>query len=488
MATSLKKNKLSSIFLIMVGSILIVLTFIRFGIGELGWVVFAPMLVFVHERSKPKQLLSLFISLVIAYIFAVSKMVTSEIPWAPAPMYAIPIAIEVFVSLSIAGMAHRRLGARWGAYAFASVLTVMGWIQYSFTPMASWGVLAHTQQDNLPLIQLGALTGLGGISFLVALGSGLAAAAWSSGIKAVRKDIIFFVLILICSLLYGQLRLSNTAPGKMIRVAGVISPVTHNEFQNAYKNADTLRPLDNELFARTEKAAELGAKVVVWNEVATVVTTPGEEALVSRGRELAMKQNILLCMAYGVVVSTHPFYYANKYRIYLPDGTMADEYVKRHPVPVDPHDAGHAHARVIPFDGIKFSGGICYDYSFPQIANDNAHDGAEFALIPSSDWRGIDPQHALMARMNTVAVGLPMIRPVRAATSIACDQYGRILGSLPWEGSGDGVFVVAMRGARVPTLYANTGEVVPILALAYTILVLALILRQRRKLGAKTNF
>jgi len=486
MSTSLYNNRLPTTFLLLAGSILIILTFIRFGIGELGWVVFAPMLVFIHECSKTKQKFTLFITLVIAYILAVSKMVTSEIPWAPAPMYAIPIAIEVFVSMYVAGVAHHRLGARWGAYTFASVLTVMGWIQYSFTPGATWGILAHTQQDNLPLVQLAALTGVGGITFLVALGSGLAAAAWSSGIKAVRKDIIAFGLILLCSLLYGQFRLSSTAPGKMIRVGGIISPVTHTDFRSAYENADTLRRLDNELFARTEKAAELGAKVIVWNEVATVVTAPGEEVLVSRARELAMKKNILLCMAYGVVVPTHPFYYANKYRIYLPDGTMADEYVKRHPVPVDPHDAGHAHARVISFDGIKFSGGICYDYSFPEIAYDNANDGAEFALIPSSDWRGIDPQHALMARMNTVAAGLPMIRPVRASTSIACDQYGRILGSLPWQGTGDGVFVVAMRGARVPTLYTKTGEVIPLLALAFTILVLVLILRQPRKFASSS--
>ncbi|HEY4617192.1 MAG TPA: hypothetical protein VIH09_03260, partial [Flavobacterium sp.] len=170
MSTSLYNNRLPTTFLLLAGSILIILTFIRFGIGELGWVVFAPMLVFIHECSKTKQKFTLFITLVIAYILAVSKMVTSEIPWAPAPMYAIPIAIEVFVSMYVAGVAHHRLGARWGAYTFASVLTVMGWIQYSFTPGATWGILAHTQQDNLPLVQLAALTGVGGITFLVALG------------------------------------------------------------------------------------------------------------------------------------------------------------------------------------------------------------------------------------------------------------------------------------------------------------------------------
>jgi apolipoprotein N-acyltransferase len=194
----------------------------------------------------------------------------------------------------------------------------------------------------------------------------------------------------------------------------------------------------------------------------------------------------MLCMAYGVALSMHPFRYVNKYRIFLPDGTIADEYIKRHPVPGDPEDAGNEHARVISFNGIKFSGGICYDYSFPEIARDNANDGAEIAILPASDWQGIDPQHSRMARMNAVAAGLPMIRPCRAAESIACDQYGRLLGSLPWNGSGDGVYVVAMRGARVPTLYAKTGEVVPVLALAFSILAFVMILGARRKANQHT--
>ena len=55
-----------------------------------------------------------------------------------------------------------------------------------------------------------------------------------------------------------------------------------------------------------------------------------------------------------------------------------------------------------------------------------------------------------MALLNAVAVGLPMVRPVRAATSIASDQYGRLLGSLRADAGGDGVMVVAVRLSRNP--------------------------------------
>ena len=188
----------------------------------------------------------------------------------------------------------------------------------------------------------------------------------------------------------------------------------------------------------------------------------------------------MLLMAYGVVKSIHPFQDVNKYRIYLPDGTMADEYVKRHPVPGDPDEVGTAHAQVVTFGGVNYSGAICYYYGFPGIARDNAIDGAGLVLLPSSDWRGVDPEHGRMALMNAVAAGLPMVRPVRAATSIACDPYGRLLGTLRADGASRGVLVVDVPGRRVPTLYARTGEIVPLGALVFTVFVMMRVLRARR--------
>lgn len=471
-------------FLLALGSALIFLTFMRYSLAELGWVVFAPFLVFLHRRGTLRQHLALLATLLVVFIATVGKMVSAEIPWTPVPMFAIPLQLSYFVSLSVAGVAHRRLGVRWGVYSFAAMVVVMGWVQYSFTPGASWGILAHTQADNLPLVQLAALTGVGGITFLVALGSGLAAAVWSSGWRAVRTDLVVFGVLLMSALLYGQLRLAMPAPGATIRVGAVVSPVTHKEFLPAIVNVDTLRAYDDELFARSERAVALGAQVVVWNEMATLTSVAGEAALVARGQAFARAHGVLMLMAYGVIDSVQPLHDINKYRIYLPDGTMADEYVKRHPVPGDPDQTGSAHARVVSFAGVQFSGGICYDYSFPDIARDNARDGAGLALVPASDWRGIDPLHGRMSLMNAVAVGLPMVRPVRAATSTASDQYGRILGSLRADAAGDGVMVAAVPSGRVPTLYAMTGELVPLIALAFCVLVAVRVLRARRVAGS----
>jgi apolipoprotein N-acyltransferase len=458
------------------------MTFMRGSLPELGWIAFAPFLVFAQGRGSRWRHLALFGALAVGLLAALSKMKTGEIPWLPVPMFAIPFSISYFVAVMVAGAAHRRLGPRWGVYMFAATAVVLSWLQYRFTPGSSWGALAHTQADNLPFVQLASIAGIAGMTFLVAMGSGLAAAAWSSGLRAIRVDLAIFAVVLAGALLYGQIRLGHAAPGAPASIAAVVSPMTRQDFQVvASAGIDLVRPFDDELFRRTALAVERGAKVVVWNEMATIVTTSGERALAARGQAFARDHAVMLVMAYGVFDSLQPPHETNKYRVYLPDGSLADEYLKRHPVPGDRETVGHAHARAVRFDGVSYAGGICYDYGFPEIARDNATDGADVALVPASDWRGIDPLHGRMALVNAVAVGLPMVRPVRGATSIASDAYGRLLGSLRADGVTDGVLVARVPAARVPTLFFKTGDLLPFAALAFCLVVLGKVWGKRRR-------
>jgi apolipoprotein N-acyltransferase len=474
------ENRRSSLLLVL-GAVLIFMTFMRFSIAEVAWVTFAPFLIFLHTGATGKRHGIVLGVLLVAFIATISKMATAEIPWLPpVPMFAIPIALSYFGALSLSAFAQRRLGARAGVYTFAAAATALGWLQYAFTPGSSWGVLAHTQLNNLPLLQLVSLTGIGGVTFLVALGSSLAAAAWTRGFPEIRRDFLAFAVALAATLLWGELRLGSPAPGLFVCVGSVISPVTHEDFHAARQDVDILRHYDDHLFNLSWDAVQLGAEVVVWDEMATIVSVANEATLTDRAQKFAQNKKVMLMIAYGVVSSTKPLRLANKYRIYLPDGTLADEYLKRHPVPGDPDDVGQAHARVIEFEGVKYTGAICYDYGFPAIARDNAADGADLVLVPASDWRGIDPEHGRMALMNAVSVGLPMVRPVRAATTIVSDQFGRLRGTMRSDGEEHDVLVTTVPAARVPTLYSKTGEVLPPLCLLFCALVIVQAARSKR--------
>jgi apolipoprotein N-acyltransferase len=191
-------------------------------------------------------------------------------------------------------------------------------------------------------------------------------------------------------------------------------------------------------------------------------------------------------MAFGVLVSRDPLRFENKYLWIRPDGAVAEEYWKRHPVPGEGSIPGTNRALVLPLDPSDpekgtAGGGICYDADFPEVPLWLARSGAGLMLLPSSDWRGIDPLHSDMARIMGLSVGLSVFRSVRSATSMASDQFGRVLASRRFYIGGDGVMVADVPALPVPTLYAKIGESFPVACLAFGLLGLALIIGKSRR-------
>lgn len=96
-------------------------------------------------------------------------------------------------------------------------------------------------------------------------------------------------------------------------------------------------------------------------------------------------------------------------------------------------------------------------------------------VLPSSDWRGIDPIHSDMARIMGVAIGVSVLRPVRSATSFASDPYGRVRASRRFYEGGDGVMLASLPAVPVPTLYAKIGDVFPVANAIFSLVVLGML-------------
>jgi hypothetical protein len=61
-----------------------------------------------------------------------------------------------------------------------------------------------------------------------------------------------------------------------------------------------------DLFARSETAAQRGAQIVVWSEAATLVNPDAEAAIRVRGSDFARRHGIDFVMAYGVQLQNPP--------------------------------------------------------------------------------------------------------------------------------------------------------------------------------------
>lgn len=468
--------------LLFIGSILSIFSNLRFLVPELAWISSVPFLVYAIKSKDRKSDRNLFFAVVITSLLTVAKIVTPPISYAMVPLFALPLGITSFFILIVARSTYHSLGILAFTFCFASLSVAGEWIIYTFSPNSAWGALAFTQSDRLEWIQFGSVSGISGLSFIISfVNASLSLLFFSLNTKQLILNCCAVSTVIALSL-FGSLRLDKAIIHKRsLRVAGVISAVPIEKIPSILLDPSKARPFDDGLFDRTEKAAKLGARVIIWNEVATLTSPDAEPLLKEKIRSIAVANKVHIVAAYGVLASSSPISFENKYVWFSEDGAELDEYWKRHPVPGEGSIAGNQSAKIIEVDGIKTSGAICYDFDFPHIARDLANAGAELVVLPSSDWRGIDPLHSRMARYMAVSTGMALFRTVRAAESFASDSYGRTRGSMSGD-SASGYFVVDLPIQKVNTLYAKIGEVWGIFCFITSLSYVAVYFWRKRKI------
>jgi apolipoprotein N-acyltransferase len=147
----------------------------RYNVAPLAWVASVPLLLYMRQRSGWRDSVALFVALQVGLFFALLKIVTDPLPTAFAFIFSIPVALAAYVLYEGFEAMRRRLGDGWGVALFPALTVLNEWIGSYASPMGSWGSLAYSQVDNLVLMQLASVTGLTGITTLLACTSALVA-------------------------------------------------------------------------------------------------------------------------------------------------------------------------------------------------------------------------------------------------------------------------------------------------------------------------
>jgi apolipoprotein N-acyltransferase len=458
------------------GAVLLGLSHMRWGVGVLAWVAPIPFLIYLRATSGARARLLVGLALFAGYTLAVLKIVTAPLPPALAPLFALPTAALATGAYLAWDLARRRSPAWVPPLVFAAASVVTEFAQHRYTPFASWGAVAYTQIDNLPLLQVSSLVGMAGVSFLVSWVAAALEAFWERPVAA-RRQLVVAGVLTAAAVGFGTLRLGLAEPGETVSVAAVGTDSTVGGFP--YPSVDEMERVNQGLFARTEKAAAAGARLVAWTEAATLVLSEDEPAFVGRLSAAAAEHHIELVASY-VVPDDVSRTYQNKYVWVRPDGTVDHTYLKHHPVPGEPAVAGRESPRVVETASGRATGAICYDYDFPALALQQARLGLDLAVVPSSDWRGIDPIHAQMASVRAIEGGFSLLRSTRFGMTAAYDPYGR---ARAWESSFDSrqrVVVAALPRTGIKTLYVVIGDSLVALCAAFTAMALVVPWVRRR--------
>ncbi|MBF6298802.1 nitrilase [Nocardia amamiensis] len=408
---------------------------------------------------------------------------------------------------SVPYLIDRLVAARLGNWALVSTLAfplakvAVEFVVSTMTPVGGiYGVLGTTQHGNLPLAQLASVTGVYGVSFMVAWFASVTVTCWQhrSRPRWLRTTVVTYLSVLAVVLTAGGARIvSSTSTDTTVRMAGVApSPSAWAHTVGAlapYQSVEELNRADpavlreafahvvDDLLARSAREAGAGAKLVAWPESAVVTMARDESALLAGFRQFAERHHIYLSAGMTVYTTTAP-YVRNQTVLVAPSGAPVWAYQKAHPIPVlEPYAAGDG---VVPTADTPFgrlATAICFDMNFPALVRHAGQQRADVMLAPSNDWRGIKDMHAQNARFRAIENGYTLVRPTTEGISEVVDHLGRVVAASDYFTSGDDPTMVAQVPTRgTQTVYGAVGDLFGWLCLTALAGLVVVAIRTRR--------
>jgi apolipoprotein N-acyltransferase len=363
------------------------------------------------------------------------------------------------------------------------------------TPIGSWAAVVHSQQGQLPLLQLLAVTGSAGIAFLIAWTATVTNLVWERGLRAdaVRRIAAGLVVALLLVLTLGAARLAfAAAPSSTVRVAGVAidndeilvrtwspvrqgTPLTDGDREQL---AAEIAALHEQLFELSERGVAAGADIVTWAEDNALVFREEAQALIDRGRAFAKQHDIALFMGMVVLEPGQPA--DNQVVGITPDGEVAFTYLKAFPAPGEGSRRGDGQLAWMDTRWGRIGVAICFDYDFPALIRQAGRAGIDIMINPADDTPAIDPLHPNMAIPRAIENGFAMIRPAQGARSIAVDGYGRTL-AVQEATHPARHFAVDLPTTKIPTISPHIGDLLAYLAMTGLVLVTIQATRPRNR-------
>lgn len=344
-----------------------------------------------------------------------------------------------------------------------------------------WNLLGVSQYSFTPLIQIASVTGVYGVSFLVAwvsvaLAGGVMVGREWGGRGIALRELAWPVGLCVVVCAWGQWRLTQPeAAGRTIRVALIQPSIPQPAIWDPNETTNRL----NTLLALSRAALAERPDLLVWPEAALPQVLARSRAAQEIVTDLLRGQNAWLVFggedtgrrtnAAGGV-ETNRF---NTAFLVNPAGELAARYHKRHLVMFGEYLPA---ARVLPVlrhlrqsgDGltpgwrpvsfrldaarVALTPLICFEDVFPHLAREAVDEETDFLLnLTNNGWFGAGAaqwQHAASALFRAVENGVPLVRCANNGLSCWIDAKGR-MHNLYFEGSRD-IYQAGVKLVTVP--------------------------------------
>ncbi len=391
------------------------------------------------------------------------------------PALLMTLAIVLFRALMHRG---RVLSATLAAPLAATGLACLS---AAMSPHGTFGDIAYSQMDALPVIQIAAVLGLWGIGFLVWMLPTALAATTAPGLSTQRRlaAAALGLSILALAVGYGTWRLHDDGIATSKQRIGLVSIGDSKDVQADLAKASGKHMLERYL-AESDRLAAAGAQTIVAPESALLVRSHAIPALA----DLSTRDQVRILI--GVEDHSDPHAKRNTALVFEPGRTITS-YYKQHLIPgfEDRYTPGDMPTMLIGKPRIGIA--ICKDMDFTTTGSDYARRDTQLLLVPAWDFGDDAWLHARMAILRGVEGGFAVARSARDGLLTLSDDRGRVVAQ---ASSANTNAVVALIGElplrRTQTLAGYWGDAFGWLCLiAASGLASSLVFRRRRQPSAK---
>lgn len=503
--------RFKDILLALLSGLLSALAFPKFNLSFFIWISLLPLL-FIISKKTPKQ--SFLLGLIAGFSFY--ALLLYWIPDVPAHFgnlslgfsILIYIVFMLFLSLFWAFFSlffsKIRLSFPRAAFFMAPFL----WVVFEYTSAHiltgfPWGFIGYAQYQNLFFIQMAALTGIYGLSFVLVLFQSL----FVLSIQTRKKTFFFFGLALVLLVhLGGILSLKKIPASSETFQASVIQGNVSSDIYWPDISYEDIQQLFDEHIGLSHAASNSGSQLIIWPEfsVPLCFSCPSEFYQNFKRALFQFVQETQRTLLLGTNEMS-PYQDTNQYfnsALCLSPDLSYTEYHKMHLVPFGEYTPykkifsfinkmTHAIGEVTPgkehrlhsFKTFLFGSPICYEIIFPNLVRKFTKSGAQFLTTITNDgWYGQSSapyQHFAIAVLRAVENRRFLLRSATTGISGIIDPFGRVLAKSELETQ------TFLTGQITPlstmTLYSLTGDLLATISLTLSFLFLILALIKRKK-------
>jgi len=496
-----------------ISAIILSLGFSSFNLSYFAWIGFAPLFFALHEKDAKSAFLLSYVCGFLFFLFSMYWLVNVTVAgWIILSLYQGLYFGAFGLFFNRRFMLHAPRFA--GYLILPSAWCILEYLRSHIGGGIGWNLMAYSQYENLPIIQISEITGAYGISFLIILVNFAVFTVVKMGIRCQKQNSSFFVksnlsfkeeikahpfvqvlavfLIVMSVLIYGQARIGelaeNSMSAKTIKVSVIQANIKQlHKWDSAYRNY---------ILAQYKKltidVAAAKPDVIIWPETAIPGYPDRDDRLMEYVEGLAKKVGIPI-LAGAPLIAAESSRYEGDYNsalLFSRQGTIIRQYNKLHLVlfgefiPLSRYfswlyDILPLTGKFIPgseytvfqlplMRASPFSVLICFEDIFPDLVRQFVRNGAFFMVNMTNDaWFGktcAAYQHVSNSVFRAVENRRPFVRSANTGLSCFIDRSGMIYSRV--EVRGEDIFVPGHKTSLVVvysdsffTFYTRFGDI-----------------------------